>query len=89
MDTLGNQLASGVGVRINGQAPLEWGGEGRLADQLGGRDLIRLLETFGEAYIYYTAFDPTSGRGAPKTSFVKRIVSGGVPLLVGAGRSSN
>ena len=85
MDTMGNQVISGNGVRINGNAPHEWGGTGTPTDQFGGRDVAGVGDTFGEAFIYYRALNPAAGMVQPKVGMLKRVVSRGLPVLVGSG----
>ena len=85
LDTFGNQVMSGHPLRINGNAPHEWGRGGLRGDQFGGRDMAGVGETFGESYAYYRSYDPVTGAYRPKAGFLKRVVAQGVPLLVGAG----
>lgn len=83
MDLMGNQVASGFPLRVNGYAPHEW--YTATADKFGGRNIIGMAEIFGEAYVYYEGFDPTTGATHPKVAFLKRIVAHGVPLIIGSG----
>lgn len=83
MDMVGNQLMSGSSFLLNGLPLYEWGR--REVDQFGGRDLIDMAHTFGEAEIYYRAFNPVTRRVEKKAGFLKRVVAQGVPLLVGSG----
>ena len=53
-------------------------------DAFAGRDVIAIVETFGEAYWYYLQPDQTSGRMVPQVAFVKRVLVQGVPLLIGS-----
>ena len=85
LDMQGNQVISGRRTRVNGQALHEWGGRGSPDDQFGGRDMVDMGGTFGEAFVYYRSFNPLTGTSQPKVGLVKRVVSQGVPLLVGAG----
>ncbi len=82
LDMVGNQLMSGNPMRVRGRVLQEWG---HGADQFGGRDMIDVADTFGEAYVYYRSVNPQAGVQQPKIGFLKRIVAQGVPLLVGAG----
>ena len=84
LDMMGNQVISSNGIRINGIAPHEWGSEAG-AVQFGGRNLVEVGETFGEAFIYYRSYHPETWAFQPKIGFVKRVVAQGIPLLVGAG----
>lgn len=83
MDLMGNQVATGFPIRVNGNAPHEW--RTAASDKFGGRDIISMADTFGEAYVYYDGFDPSTGATHPKVAFLKRIVAHGVPLIVGSG----
>lgn len=85
MDAIGNQLLSGSRFLVNGYPLHEWGGKPMPSDQFAGRDTLRIAEAFGESYLYYSAFDPGAGAVRNKVGFVKRVVTQGVPLLVGAG----
>ena len=87
LDSHGHQVISGRGVKVNGRALHEFGGLSSPADQFGGRDMVGMGEAFGEAYVYYRWFDPMAGSQQPKAGLLKRVVSQGVPLLVGAGYS--
>ena len=88
LDMMGNQVISGNGIRINGVAPHEWGSEAG-AIQFGGRNLVEVGETFGEAFVYYRSYHPETWAYQPKVGFVKRVVAQGIPLLVGAGYFPN
>lgn len=55
-----------------------------VSEAFGGRDVVGIVETFGEAYWYYTEPDHDSGRPMPVIAFVKRVLVQGVPLLVGS-----
>ncbi len=83
MDMMGNQLMSGSRFLLNGLPLYEWGR--REVDQFGGRDMIDMAHTFGEAEIYYRAFNPVTRRVEKKAGFLKRVVAQGVPVLVGSG----
>ena len=85
MDMAGNQVLTGNGVRVNGNALHEWGGTSTSTDQFGGRDMVAVGGTFGEALIYYHGRHPKTGGVAPKAGLLKRVVAHGVPLIVGAG----
>ena len=54
-----------------------------VTEAFGGRDVIGIVETFGEAYWYYMQSDPATGSMVPQVAFVKRVLAQGVPLLVG------
>ena len=85
MDTMGNQLLTGSKTRVNGISLHEWGGRSLPTDQFRGRDMARIGDTFGEAFIYYQGHDPKTGGKRPKVGFLKRVIARGVPVLVGAG----
>ncbi len=85
MDMLGNQVLTGNRVRVNGNALHEWGGKSMPTDQFGGRDMVGVGDTFGEAFIYYRGLNLMTGGRQPKVGLLKRVVAQGVPLLVGAG----
>ena len=48
-------------------------------------DLVSVAEAFGESFLYYTKRNPASAMEERKVTFVKRIVSFGLPILIGAG----
>ncbi len=85
LDMQGNQVISGRRTRVNGQVSHEWGGRGGCGEQFGGRDMVDVGATFGEAFVYYQSFHPQTWARRPKVGLLKRVVSQGVPLLVGAG----
>lgn len=85
MDLDGNQVLTGNGVRINGRFLHEFGGRSDPMDQFGGRDMVTVGAVFGEALTYYQHHDPLTGRFRPKVGMPKRVVSHGVPLILGAG----
>ena len=85
MDLAGNQILTGNGVRVNGKALHEWGGKRSPMDQFGGRDMISVGDAFGEAIIYYRGRNPLSGLSHPKVGVLKRVVTHGVTVIVGAG----
>ena len=82
-DESGNQLFSGNPVRFDRRDTLEWGSDP--LSLFSGRDAFKLAMTFGEAYFYYSAVDPATGRMRDKVGFVKRTVAQGAPVLIGAG----
>lgn len=85
MDLMGNQVFTSHGRAVNGVTLREWAPIGSARDQFGGRDVPGVGAAFGEAYLYYNAVNPMSGRTQKKVSFVKRVSAFGVPLLLGAG----
>ena len=85
LDLSGNHIFSGSPVRINGSAIAEWAPIGSPTDQFGGRDIPAIGATFGEAFIYYRAFNPGTGQRGRKVAMLKRVTAFGVPILLGAG----
>ena len=85
LDLSGNHVFSGSRVSINGRRIPEWAPIGSPEDQFGGRDIPGIGATFGEAFIYYRAFNPGTGRTGRKVAMLKRVTAFGVPLLLGAG----
>ena len=49
------------------------------------QDLVSVADAFGESFLYYTKRNPSSEMEERKVSFVKRVVSFGLPILIGAG----
>ena len=49
------------------------------------RDDVAVAEAFGETFLYYTSVNPSNGMSQRKVSFVKRVVTFGVPILIGDG----
>ena len=52
---------------------------------VAARDDVAVAEAFGETFLYYSAVNPSTGMPQRKVSFVKRVVSFGVPVLLGSG----
>lgn len=84
LDMEGNQILTGNRLRVNGKALHEWGAAAMPLEQFGGRDMIAIGRTFGEALIYYRGRDPRTWATQPRAAMLKRISAYGVPLLVGA-----
>ena len=59
--------------------------EARVADLFDSRDMVGIAAKFGEAYWYYDSEHPVTGSTERKITFVKRVVTQGRPILVGAG----
>ena len=84
LDTYGNTLFSGDPYS-------QWWGI--LAPELndyvdgpfGGRDVVSVSDSFGETFLYYSTRNPATGMQQRKVTFVKRIVTYGLPILVGSG----
>jgi len=51
----------------------------------GGRNVLGVADAFGESYLYYSNRNPDTGQWQRKVTFVKRVTSFGVPVLIGAG----
>ena len=51
----------------------------------GGRNVLGVADAFGESFLYYSNRNPATGRWQRKVTFVKRVTSFGVPVLIGAG----
>ena len=49
------------------------------------RDALRAAAAHGEAWLYYDASDPASGRVGSKAAFLRRGELNRTPVLVGAG----
>ena len=50
-----------------------------------GRDMIGVGDVFGETFVYYRTRNPATGRVQPKTTFIKRVVVYGLPMLLASG----
>ena len=50
-----------------------------------GRNVLGVADAFGETFLYYSKRNPSTGQRQRKVTFVKRINSFGVPVLIGAG----
>ncbi len=84
LDTYGNTLFSGDPYsRWFGTSTSELDSSSNAA--FGGRDLLGVADAFGESFLYYSTRNPATGKLQRKVTFVKRVVSFGVPVLVGAG----
>ena len=78
IDTYGYTLFSGDPYS-------QWSGVSELKGTVEEHDLVSVAEAFGESFLYYTKRNPASGMEERKVTFVKRIVSFGLPILIGAG----
>ena len=65
--------------------PSSFAVSGRVEILFDGRDMVEATATFGETFWYNGFRNPATGEIESKTSFVKRVVSQGMPLLVGSG----
>ena len=77
VDMYGNTLFTGN--------PHSWGMSPSELTMIAPRDDVAVAEAFGETFLYYSAVNPSTGMPQRKVSFVKRVVSFGVPVLLGAG----
>ena len=50
-----------------------------------GRNVLGVADAFGESFLYYWNRNPATGQWQRKVTFVKRVTSFGVPVLIGAG----
>ena len=50
-----------------------------------GRNVLGVADAFGESFLYYANRNPATGQWQRKVTFVKRVTSFGVPVLIGAG----
>ena len=50
-----------------------------------GRDIIGVGDVFGETFLYYLARNPATGTLQRKTTFLKRVVVSGLPILLASG----
>lgn len=82
---MGNQVITGNGLRVNGNSLHEWLSRDPYSDQFGGRNMVDVVRTFGEGFIYYRFANRSTGGVLPKVGFFEQVVSEGVPLVVGAG----
>ena len=58
------------------------------SDYLGnfaGRNILGVADAFGESFLYYWNRNPGTNQWERKVTFVKRVTSFGVPVLIGAG----
>ena len=51
----------------------------------GERNVLGVADAFGESFLYYANRNPAANRWQRKVTFVKRVTSFGVPVLIGAG----
>ena len=50
-----------------------------------GRNILGVADAFGESFLYYWNRNPGTNQWQRKVTFVKRVTSFGVPVLIGAG----
>ncbi|MCY3758180.1 MAG: hypothetical protein OXG96_10700 [Acidobacteria bacterium] len=51
----------------------------------GGRNVLGVANAFAETFLYYSNRNPGTNQWQRKVTFVKRVTSFGVPVLIGAG----
>ena len=78
IDTYGYTLFSGDPYN-------QWSGVSEVEGTVEDHDVVSVADAFGESFLYYTKRNPASGMMQKKVTFVKRIVSFGLPILIGAG----
>ena len=84
LDTYGNTLFSGdPGSQGYGFIASELNND--LDGPFGGRDVVSVGDAFGETFLYYSTLNPDTGVVQRKVAFLKRVVSYGLPILVGSG----
>ena len=49
------------------------------------QDLVSVADAFGESFLYYTKRNPASAMEGRKVAFVIRVISFGLPILIGTG----
>ena len=50
-----------------------------------GRNVLGVADAFGEIFLYYSIRNPSNSQWQRKVTFVKRVMTFGVPILLGAG----
>ena len=85
VDEMGTQFFTGSPVRVNGIELMEWPNATSSMGLFAGRDMPMVGSTFGEAFLYYNAYNPVVGATQGKVAFVKRVMAQGVPVLIGSG----
>ena len=82
VDTYGNALFSGDPDSLNsGISELN----PNLNETLEGQDVVSVADAFGETSLYYSTRNPSTGMPQGKVAFIKRVVTNGLPVLVGSG----
>ena len=82
VDSNGNTLFSGDPY---GRGGWTWGGPDTELTSLADRNDLGLAQAFGETFLYYRSRNPATGMQQPKVVFVKRVVTYGLPILIGSG----
>ena len=84
LDTFGNPLFSGGSSSGgNGLGGSEL--DANLNPTLRGQDVVSVVNAFGESFLYYSTHNPALGVLQRKVTLVKRVVSHGLPILIGSG----
>ena len=84
LDTYGNALFSGDPYsQLYGVIAPEL--NDHLNGPFGGRDVVSVGDAFGETFLYYSTRNPVTGMMQNKVTFVKRVMSYGLPILIGVG----
>ena len=81
LDTYGHTLFSGSSAD-------SWIGSELSSGDIGGfegRNVLGVADAFGETFLYYSKRNPSTGQQQRKVTFVKRITSFGVSVLIGTG----
>jgi len=81
LDTYGYVLFTGTPANPQVGSELSSGSTRSFA----GRNVLGVADAFGESFLYYTNRFASTGQRRRKVSFVKRVTSFGVPVLIGAG----
>ena len=63
----------------------EWSYSDSELTSLSDRDDLSVAQAFGETFLYYRSLNPATQTKRRKVAFVKRVVSYGLPILIGAG----
>ena len=84
LDTYGNTLFSGDPYS-QGYGVIAPELNDHLNGPFGGRDVVSVGDAFGETFLYYSTHNPATGMLQRKVTFVKRVVTYGFPILIGAG----
>ncbi len=82
LDQNGNTLFSGEPYHRGAWTP---GGSGSELTSIPDRDFLSVADAFGESFLYFRTRNPATGSQQRKVVFVKRVVSYGLPILIGSG----
>ena len=73
---------------FSGSPADSWIGSELSSSEMGGfegRHVLGVADAFGETFLYYSNGNPATNQLQRKVTFVKRVISFGVPVLIGAG----